>query len=293
MTNTIVPPQQAVKHETQAAESILPGVNVLLMGPAGVGKTYSLGTLVESGLEVFYVGLEPGLESLLAYFTDKGKPVPDNLHWHILKAPKASFKEMRATATRVNTQSYEILAKAVDPDRSKHTRMISLLEVMENFTDQRTGEIFGPVDAWTASRALVVDGMAGLGRAAMSLVIGGKVVANQADWQVAQSQVKNFVVQCTESCECHFILLAHVERETDAVMGGVKLLVSTLGKALAPQLPPMFSDVILAMREGNKFTWDTASAQADVKTRNLPIQSGLSADFRNIIAKWKSRGGVA
>ena len=29
----------------------LPGVNVLLMGPAGTGKTHSLGTLVEAGIE--------------------------------------------------------------------------------------------------------------------------------------------------------------------------------------------------------------------------------------------------
>jgi hypothetical protein len=84
-----------------------------------------------------------------------------------------------------------------------------------------------------------------------------------------------------------------VERETDAILGGVKLMVSTLGKALAPKLPPMFSDVILTVREGSKFTWDTGSAMADVKTRNLPIAGGQPADFRSIVSKWKSRGGVA
>ena len=69
----------------------LPGFNVMLMGPAGSGKTHAIGTLVDAGLEVFYLALEPGLESLLGYWTDRGKPIPDNLHWHTLKAPDTSF----------------------------------------------------------------------------------------------------------------------------------------------------------------------------------------------------------
>ncbi len=87
-------------------------------------------------------------------------------------------------------------------------------------------------------------------------------------------------------------MIAHVERETDAILGGVKLMVSTLGKALAPKLPPMFSDVILTVREGTSFTWDTGSAMADVKSRNLPIQSKLPPTFQAILDKWRSRGGV-
>ena len=65
----------------------LPGFNVMLMGPAGSGKTHSIGTLVDAGIEVFYLALEPGLESLLGYWTDNDKPIPPNLHWHTLKAP--------------------------------------------------------------------------------------------------------------------------------------------------------------------------------------------------------------
>ena len=60
----------------------LPGVNVLLMGPSGTGKTHSIGTLVDLGIDVFYLALEAGMESLLGYWTDRGKEVPANLHWH-------------------------------------------------------------------------------------------------------------------------------------------------------------------------------------------------------------------
>lgn len=269
----------------------LPGVNVLIMGPAGTGKTTSIGTLVESGVEVFYLGLEPGLSSLLGYFTDKGKPIPDNLHWHILEAPKASFTEMIDAATKINTMSLEGLAKMTDSNRSKHNQFILMLQALNDFPDDKTGKKFGCVDEWTPSRALVVDGMAGLGRAAMSLVVGGKPVRSQSDWGIAQDQVEKICRMWTDSCRCHFVLIAHVERETDAVLGGIKIMVSALGTKLAPKINPMFSDVILTVREGEKFSWDTASALADVKTTNLPIKQGQAASFGPLIAKWISRGG--
>lgn len=271
----------------------LPGVNVMLMGPAGTGKTHSLGTLVETGLEVFYLGLEPGLESLLGYFKDRGKPVPANLHWHMLKAPAASFTDMLESATKISQLSLDSLAKLSDPGRGKHNQFIELLGALNNFPDDRTGEKFGAVNSWDTTRVLAVDSLTGVGRAAMSLVIGGKPVRNQSDWGIAQDQVEKLLRMLCDNCRCHFVLLAHVERETDAVLGGVKLMPSTLGKSLAPKIPAMFSDVILTVRNGTSWQWDTASAQADVKTRNLPIKADNAASFEPIIKKWKSRQQTA
>ena len=289
MTNTVELATAAVPAPTSA----LPGTNVLLMGPAGTGKTTAIGTLVDAGIETFYMGLEPGLESLLGYWTDKGKPVPANLHWHVLEAPKASFADFLESATKVNTMNLESLAKMADPKRSNHNQFLKLIMAVNDFPDDRTGQKFGCVDTWGPDRAFVVDGLAGLSRAAMSLVVGGKPVRSQMDWGIAQDQVEKIIRMWTDNCRCHFVLIAHVERETDAVLGGVKIMVSALGKALAPKLNPMFSDVILTVREGTKFSWDTGSTMADVKTRNLPIAQGLAADFGKIISKWKSRGGIA
>jgi hypothetical protein len=103
-------------------------------------------------------------------------------------------------------------------------------------------------------------------------------------------QVKAIIQKLCEACQCHFILIGHVERETDAVLGGIKLMISTLGKALAPDLPIMFSDVILTERNADKWQWNTASAIADVKTRNLPIKADNPPTFKSIMEKWISRG---
>ena len=267
----------------------LPGFNCLLMGPSGTGKTYSIGTLVDQGVEVFYLALESGMESLLGYWTDRNLPIPDNLHWHKVAAPAADFSQMIANAKNINMLSLDSLAKAVDPNKSKHNQFVSLLEALNNFPDDRTGEKFGAVNTWDQSKVLVIDGATGISNCAMSLVVGGKAVKNQSDWGIAQDQVMKLVQMICDNCPCHFVLLAHVERETDAVLGGVKLMVSTLGRAIAPKFPALFSDVILTARSGDKWSWDTASAMADVKSRNLPLKSDNQPDFKLILDRWMSR----
>ena len=274
--------------QTPAPHS-LPGFNVLLMGPAGTGKTYSIGTAVDTGIETFFLAIESGMESLLGYWTDRGKEIPANLHWHKLAAPKASFTDMIGNAKSINMLGLDALAKMTDPNKSKYNQFVSLLEALNDFPDDRTGEKFGPVDQWDQTRLLIIDGATGISTCAMALVIGGKAVRNQSDWGIAQDQVEKIIRMLCDNCACHFVLLAHVERETDAVLGGVKLMVSTLGKALAPKIPSMFSDVILTERSGDKWTWNTASMMADVKTRNLPFKSDNSPTFKAIFDKWNSR----
>lgn len=271
----------------------LPGFNVLLMGPSGTGKTHSIGTLVDEGAEVFYLALESGMESLLGYWTDRGLPVPDNLHWHKLVAPGADFTQMIQNAKNINMLNLDALAKMADPNKSKHNQFVSLLEALNNFPDDRTGEKFGAVNTWDQSRVLVCDGATGIAHCAMALVVGGKAVRNQSDWGIAQDQMEKLVRMLCDNCACHFVLLAHVERETDMVLGGVKLMVSTLGKALSPKFPAMFSDVILTERSGTTWTWNTASPMADVKTRNLPIKADNLPTFKAILEKWSSRNTPA
>lgn len=277
--------------------SLLAGVNVLLEGGGGTGKTHAIGTLVDAGVEVFYQSLESGMESLIGYWTDLGRPVPPNLRWNILDmvqkgtAGSSGFEHLITKADQIGSQTQDSLYKLQDMTRGQRNHFKNLLGNFANFHDQRTGQKFGSVAHWGPDRALVVDGLTGLGFCAMSLVIGNKPVRSQTDWGIAQDSVEGLVQQLCDGCKCHFILLSHIERETDQVQGGTKITVSTLGKALAPKLPPKFSDVILAVRIGSKFSWDTANSQTDLKSRNLPIKDGQDPSFSHIIDKWKSRGG--
>ena len=270
----------------------VPGVKEMLMGPAGSGKTYSIGTLVDTGMDVFYLALEPGIETLQGYYIDRGQPIPPNLHYHYVAPPAASFTDMLDMVDKTMMLSFDSLCKVSDPKRTKHNQFQSILKAMNNFTDDRTGEQFGDVGSWGNDRVLVIDSMSGLGRASMSMVVGSKPIRNQAEWGMAQTFIENLIVKLCNDCRCHFILLSHVEREVDQVMGGVKIMASTLGKALAPKLPSLFSDVILCARSGTKWTWDTVSTLADVKARYLPFQADNPPSFGPIIAKWRARWGV-
>ena len=210
-------------------ESLLPGVNVLLEGPAGTGKTHAIGTLVDAGVETFALFTESGMETLTGYWTDKGKPVPDNLHWNLLKRKTAGFNVLIEGAEKVNTSSYEALAKMSDSKRMEHNEFLTLLRVLSNFHDDRTGKDFGAVDSWGPDRAIVIDSLTGMNSIVMSLVVGNKPMKSMADWGLAQDQLEKLLRQLTDGCKCHFILIAHVEREVDQILGGI-----AHGRCLAP-----------------------------------------------------------
>jgi len=266
----------------------LPGVNVLLMGPAGTGKTHSIGTLVDTGIEVFYFAFESGTESLLGYWADRNLPIPSNLHIIRVKSPSASWLEMADSVKLVNRLSYDALKKAVDPNRSKYNQFEEFLRNFNNVIDEG-GKSYGCVDAFGVDKAIVIDGLTGLGSAVMKSVIGGKADRDQKDWGLAQNMLENFLRGLCDNCICHTVLIAHVERETDVILGGTKISISTLGVKLTPKLPPMFSDVILCVRNVDKWFWDVNNPQADVKTRNLPLSGTNPQNFKLIIDKWRNR----
>ena len=267
----------------------LSGIKDLLMGPAGTGKTHAIGTLVDAGLEVFYVDLENGLESLIGYYTDHGKVLPDNLHWFKIGQPKSGISTLLDGARRVNTLSYETLCKAVDPNRSSYNQYLLFLSALGKYVDDRTGEDFGSVNDWDMNRVLVIDSMTQLANICMKNMVGGKPAYAQNEWGVSQNQLMDLLTFLCNQCNCHVVVLAHVDREVDQISGGTKLMVSSLGRALYSKLPSLFSDVILSVRDGSKWSWDTSTPLADIKTRNLPIQAGLSPSFIPVIEKWRSR----
>lgn len=273
----------------------LPAPKVMLMGPSGTGKTHAVGTLVDdlqaTGGEVFYFAYEQGSESLLGYWADKGKPVPDNLHICTVHGHNASFLDMADAVMKANTLSFEALIKLQDSTRTKYNQLEQFLRNFNDVTDD-TGKKFGPVNAWDSKRWLVIDGLTGLCDSAMKACIGGKFARDQKDWGMSQGMVESILRKITSECQCGVVLIAHVERETDPNGGGLKIMASALGRALAPKLPAMFADVILTKRLGREWFWDTEDPTADLKTRNLPYQSKIPPNFSQILTKWRGRGGV-
>lgn len=278
---------------TNQISSEYPGFNVMLMGPSGTGKTFSLNSLVATGLETFCLFLEPGLETLIGSYSDKDLPIPNNLHWHYLQPKTLGFDTLHKQADNIGKFDQSSLGKMRDVDRSKNNQMTEMYTVLNDFSDQRTGRKFGPVDLFPNGSVLVIDSLSALIKIAFDMQIGNKPVRDVSDWGIVQQALMSCIHKLTSGCICHVVIIAHVERELDQILGGNKITVSVPGKAIAATILQPFSDVILASRENSSFYWDTANSQADVKTRNLPIASKLPADFGAIYAKWHKRASAA
>ncbi len=276
----------------------LSGPKVMLMGDAGTGKTRSIGTLVDSGVETFVVAIESGLEALMGYWTEvtadnpKPRPIPPNLHWAKLEPPKLNFHDLAEVAKKVNLMTYETLGKMQDPDRYKYDGLVKLNELLFNFKDDRTGQSFGSVDSWGPDRALVIDGLTGMSSMAMQLVVGGKPIKNPGDYGIAQGQILPLLRLICDHCPCWFVLISHVDKEIDQVYGGTKMMPATVGQKLAPLLAPMFSDVVVTKREGTKWVWSTIDPGAVTKARNLPWADNQAPTFKPIFDAWKRKSAA-
>lgn len=266
-------------------KSPLPGVKVLLMGASGSGKTTAIETLIAKGITPFCIFTEPGFEVL-------GHVPADKLHWHYVRPSSQNWSSMVSTAKQINMLSFEALSKVTDPNKGQYTQFVELLTALNNFVCDRDGKAYGDVCTWGTDRAVVIDGLTGVGTMAMNLHIGGKPLRHQGEWAIGMLQVENLMGKLCTDTQSHFVLISHTEREVDEVQGGSRIMAATLGRKLAPKLPRHFSDVVLADKAGTRYSWSTAAAGADTKARNLPTQDGLPPDFGPIIESWKKQGGI-
>jgi hypothetical protein len=279
-------PVSTLPAQATSTSGHLQGARILLMGPTGTGKTHAIRTLVAAGITPFIIFTEPGMETI------GDVPCP-KLHYKYIPPALSSWDALAAIADNVNKFSYENLMKMTDVNKGKYTQFIEVIKANNDFTCDRCGQHFGDVQSWGTDRALVVDSLTGLNNMVMKLHIGGRPVMQQQEWQVTQNTLKPLLDAWTAgNTKCFFVLIAHEAMEKDEVSGAVRRMVSTLGRALAPQIPNFFSDVIEAVRTGDKFTWDTAGTNVEVKARNLPIAAGQRPDFGIIVESWKKKGGV-
>jgi hypothetical protein len=275
--------------------SALRGVNVLLEGPSGTGKTYAIKSLVDWAarqsppMPVRVLFTESGLETLLGAYADSDLPVPPNLAWHVVDVTPLGLDRLIDAADKVGKMSYEAVTKLQDLTRSQNNAYHRILQACDRFVDQRTGKDLGSVASWSSNTIFVIDGLTELANAAMKMVIGNKPTAAPPDYGVAQNNLMNFLRLLTNGISTHFVLIAHVTREKDEISGGVKLMTKAVGAAISGDIPPLFSDVIFTVREGDKWYWDTANTMVDVKTRNLPISGRIPPDFAQIMDKWSKR----
>lgn len=264
----------------------IPGAKVLLMGDAGTGKTHSLRTLIEAGLEVFAVFTEPGMDVVSDIPSDK-------LHWNYVSPSTVSWEAMLDSAKKINTLSYESLTKLPHINRGEHGEFMTLISTLFNYTDQRTGQVYGPVDNLTQGQALWIDSLSGLNNMAMNLVAGSKPMKAPNDYGVAQDNLENLIEKLCNDLKCHVVVVGHMEKESDEMTGGISMMISTIGKKLAPKIPKLFTDVIHARRQETKFSWSTTTPNTVLKARNVPWAENQQPSFVPLLENWRKKNADA
>jgi len=273
--------------QTNSPLNSIQAPSILLMGETGAGKTHSLRTLLASGLEVFVIGTEPNFLDTLV--DAAGPRLMDRLHWRAIQPSRVGIKGLQEMVKKVAQLDFDSLSK-MRPDSGRATaQLVTVLSTLEDFKDDRTGKSFGSVESWDARRALVIDSLSGLNLMAMDITIGNKVTAHQGEWGVAMGTLEKLLLNLTSNLRCFFVLTAHLERETDELTQGSKLMPSTLGRKLAPRLPRFFSEVVLAYREGEHYYWSTAQTGVVLKHRALPLGAKLEPSFGPIVQAHHSR----
>jgi len=290
---------------TEAATDTKPliGPKIALMGLGGTGKTYALGTLAEwaerNGFELAILFTENSLETFLGYFRD---PPPDSkrvareppacIYWHQQLTRPVSLKAMTSMADSIGKLSYESITKLADANRGENNAFWRILASCADFVDDRTGKKLGPVDSFPANRIFAMDSLTETSNAAMKMQVGARPTASPGDYGVAQGALMNFLRLCTQGINCPFIMTAHVDRELEPVSGLPKTMIKAVGKALATEIPTLFSEMIYTVREGNSWYWDQAAFGVDVKSRYLPYRTKITPDLGQIMDAWKKRSGA-
>lgn len=276
----------------------LDGPKILLEGPSGTGKTRSVGTLVDWAAKqpepfpVHVVYTENSLETLLGYWTERDLPVPKNLHYHVNRVPALDLASLIQAANDAGKMSYELLSKLVDPNRSKNNPWEKFLRLFADVPDDRTGTKFGNIGEWTNRQILVVDSLSEAAIACFRMQTGNKPTASQPDYMVAQNNLIGWLRYMTQSLHCTFVITGHVQRQLNEITGATNLMTKAIGKALADDIPQLFSETIYTRREGANWYWDTAAVGVDTKTRYLSIDSKIKPDFSLIMDSWLKRASV-
>jgi AAA domain len=258
---------------------------VLLMGPVATGKTYSTRTLMReypdeegrmhkgAGKSVFTVSLEPGWSATMGDCTcDMG------MHVQYIAPLDVDWDTLMFQAELVNKASD--VTKVTDPNKRDYTQLLDTYSALAKFRCDRCKEEFGPVSRFDDQCAVVMDGLTGLSRNAMTWVTGLKPHKSWPEYDAAGQQVENMLRKCV-SIAPTFVLIAHLDREMDTVSQAMKLTMHTIGNKLAPRLTKdLFSEIILTRRDDRgRFWWSTSEPNMDLKARSLPFSDNITPDF--------------
>ena len=221
----------------------------------------------------------------------KGKPLPkERLHYKVIPMTTPGWDTLQEMSKKVNMMSYEALSGLKSGiAKTNDQQWFEVLSTLSDFTNQ-DGKNLGAVDKLSSDYLVVIDSLSGLNHMVRALHVGMKPSMHQGEWGVIMHTLEMFVNAFVSGTKCFTCLTGHIEKEMDEVIGKPQYMPGFLGRKLSPKMPRIFSDVVLAARDEDKFKWSTTrSNYSSLKARNLTLSDSLQPDFTQIVKAWKKR----
>ena len=268
------------------------GFKTILMGTPGAGKTSAIATLLLMGFKVYVMFTEQGQGNLLKACRRIGCTDEDLKRLYFMYIPPGgtSFEALAKGAKAVNDAAEFGKMENNTMDRKKYGQFISVIKACNDFVDQH-GVSHGPIDNLGCDCIFVLDGMSNLSRMAMQCTVGHKPVKTLQDWGVAIESLENLENQIS-SIRAPFVLLTHIERETDETTQEVFITIAALGNKYPLRIGRNYHDVIMATQKAGEFQWATTARSCQLKGTYLPIADKQAADFRPLVCQWLSDNGL-
>lgn len=268
------------------------GFKTILMGPPGAGKTSAIATLLKMGFKCYGLFTEQGQGNFLKACRREGCTEEDMKRFFHAYVPPGgtSFEALAKGATAVNAAAEFGKMDNNTLDRKKYGQLIQCIKLCNNFVDQH-GVEHGSIENLGCDSIFFVDGMSNLARMAMQLTVGAKPVKTLQDWGVAIESLENFENQIT-TIRAPFVLVAHIERETDETTQKVYVTIATLGSKYPLRIGRNYHDVVLCEQKAGEFTWATTARDCQLKGTYLPIADKLKPDFRPLVCQWLYDNGL-
>lgn len=265
----------------------------LIMGASGSGKSTALVTYILAGIETFVLCTEPGGPEALIDACKLHKADINKLHWMTCLPSTTGIDGLKDLVSKISSMDFEAISKqkhGFGKDEARPAAM-AVLDALLDFKCERTGKSYGSMFDWGNDRHFAFDSLSGLSVIAWKLTVGQKPTAHQGEWSIAMNFISDLLMKITADRSCYFTLTAHVEKEQNEITGVNQVMVSTLGRKLAPKIPRFFSEVIYAQRakDAPQFRWSTLDNSAELKNRGLPVGDKLLPNFVPLVDSYRQR----
>lgn len=246
-------------------------VKVLCASDSGSGKSGSLASLVDAGLNLRILDFDNGLSVLKGFVKNKANLA--NVHF-----VDRLQDEVKLVAGRIGISKAPAFQRAMD--------------ALDKGGKDYWGADIPPLKDWTARDVLVVDSLTMAGRASLQMVMQANAAGLKSPeiqhYGTAMENIEKWIQMITSSAvPCHVIVNTHVTN----IEGDARLYPDALGSKLPPKVGRYFDNVVAIRLTGGKRVFLTQKdGLLPLKTavplpESIPIDEGWKVIFEKVTGK--------